>query len=180
MPRRRRRGTDSSRRRIIFWPYPASPSHPPLLKIVRTQRAHHGYYHIRSQPGPRPASWSRRAIEPRLGSGKRITYEQHQKPHNQEHYSDKREVVTKLKLQIALDTIDLARALNVASQTVSIVDRIEVGTPLLRRHGMRAIESIRAKFQDAVVVADCKIMDYGDWKPERLLGQVPTVSSFKL
>lgn len=81
---------------------------------------------------------------------------------NQEHYSDKREVVTKLKLQIALDTMDLARALNVASQTVSIVDRIEVGTPLLRRHGMRAIEAIRAKFEDAVVVADCKIMDYGE------------------
>lgn len=70
--------------------------------------------------------------------------------------------MTKLKLQIALDTMDLARALNVASQTIGLVDRIEVGTPLLRKHGMRAIEAIRAKFGDAVVVADCKIMDYGE------------------
>jgi 3-keto-L-gulonate-6-phosphate decarboxylase len=77
-------------------------------------------------------------------------------------YSDKREVVTKPKLQIALDTMDLARALSVATQTVDIVDRIEVGTPLLRKHGMRAIEAVRARCEDAVVVADCKIMDYGE------------------
>ena len=75
---------------------------------------------------------------------------------------DKREIVTKIKLQIALDTMDLAIALNVAAQTVDIVDRIEVGTPLLRKHGMHAIRAIRAKFEDAVVVADCKIIDYGE------------------
>jgi 3-keto-L-gulonate-6-phosphate decarboxylase len=77
-------------------------------------------------------------------------------------YSDKREAVTKPKLQIALDTMDLVKALSVASQTVDIVDRIEVGTPLLRKHGMRAIEAVRARCEGAVVVADCKIMDYGE------------------
>lgn len=61
-----------------------------------------------------------------------------------------------------MDTMDLARALSVVSQTVGIVDRIEVGTPLLRKHGMRAIEAVRAECGDAVVVADCKIMDYGE------------------
>lgn len=58
--------------------------------------------------------------------------------------------------------MDLARALSVVSRTVGIVDRIEVGTPLLRKHGMRAIEAVRAECGDAVVVADCKIMDYGE------------------
>lgn len=70
--------------------------------------------------------------------------------------------MTKPKIQIALDTMDLNRALSVAAQTIGMVDRIEVGTPLLRKHGMPAIEAIRAKFEDAVLVADCKIMDYGE------------------
>jgi 3-hexulose-6-phosphate synthase len=70
--------------------------------------------------------------------------------------------VTKLKLQVALDTMDLALALNVAAQTIDSVDRIEVGTPLLRKHGMHAIRAVRAEFEDAVLVADCKIMDYGE------------------
>lgn len=70
--------------------------------------------------------------------------------------------MTKPKIQIALDTMDLTRALSVAAQTIGMADRIEVGTPLLRRHGMPAIEAIRAKFEDAVLVADCKIMDYGE------------------
>jgi 3-hexulose-6-phosphate synthase / 6-phospho-3-hexuloisomerase len=68
----------------------------------------------------------------------------------------------KPKLQVALDTVDLDRALNVAAQTRGIADRIEVGTPLLRRHGMRAIEAVRKNFSEAVVVADSKIMDYGE------------------
>jgi 3-hexulose-6-phosphate synthase / 6-phospho-3-hexuloisomerase len=68
----------------------------------------------------------------------------------------------KPKLQVALDTPDLDRALDVAAQTRGIADRIEVGTPLLRRHGMRAIEAVRKNFSEAVLVADSKIMDYGD------------------
>lgn len=67
-----------------------------------------------------------------------------------------------MKLQVALDTTDLDRALGVAAQIRGIADRIEVGTPLLRRHGIRAIEAVRKNFSEAVVVADCKIMDYGE------------------
>jgi 3-hexulose-6-phosphate synthase len=68
----------------------------------------------------------------------------------------------KPSLQIALDTTDLKRALSVAAQTIRVADRIEVGTPLLRAHGMCAVEAVRKTFPDAVVVADCKIMDYGE------------------
>lgn len=70
--------------------------------------------------------------------------------------------MTKPSLQIALDTTDLKRALSVVAQTIQVTDRIEVGTPLLRMHGMYAVEAIRKKFPDAAVVADCKIMDYGE------------------
>jgi 3-hexulose-6-phosphate synthase/6-phospho-3-hexuloisomerase len=70
--------------------------------------------------------------------------------------------VTKPKLQVALDLIDLEAALRVVAETIGIADRIEVGTPLLRRYGIYAIEAVRAKFDDAVIVADYKIMDYGE------------------
>jgi 3-hexulose-6-phosphate synthase / 6-phospho-3-hexuloisomerase len=66
------------------------------------------------------------------------------------------------RLQVALDTTDLDRALFVAAETVGVADRIEVGTPLLRKYGVSAIEAVRAKFDDAVVVADFKIMDRGE------------------
>jgi 3-hexulose-6-phosphate synthase len=70
----------------------------------------------------------------------------------------------KPKLQVALDTPDLARALDVAAQTRGIADRIEVGTPLLRMHGLHVIETVKKHFSEGVVVADTKIMDYGEWE----------------
>lgn len=74
----------------------------------------------------------------------------------------KGQAMTKPKLQVALDTTDLGTALHIAAQISGIADRIEVGTPLLRRHGIRAIEAIRDKFAEAVIVADSKIMDCGE------------------
>jgi 3-hexulose-6-phosphate synthase / 6-phospho-3-hexuloisomerase len=69
--------------------------------------------------------------------------------------------MTASNLQVALDTIDLSMAVSVATQTVDLVDRIEIGTPLLRKHGVRAIEELRGHCKDAVLVADLKTMDYG-------------------
>src|ERR1022692_567801 len=70
--------------------------------------------------------------------------------------------MTNPRLQVALDVTDLDRALYVASQVIDIADRIEVGTPLLRKHGVFAIQAIRAKFHETILVADCKIMDFGE------------------
>ena len=70
--------------------------------------------------------------------------------------------MTTPSLQIALDTVDLERALSVAARTIQAADRVEVGTPLLRAHGMYAVTAVRKRFPDAVLVADGKIMDYGE------------------
>jgi 3-keto-L-gulonate-6-phosphate decarboxylase len=66
------------------------------------------------------------------------------------------------KIQVALDTTDLSDALTVALQVADVVDRIEIGTPLLRKYGIRAIEALRAELGQTVLVADCKIVDYGE------------------
>jgi 3-hexulose-6-phosphate synthase len=68
----------------------------------------------------------------------------------------------KPKLQVALDTQDLDRALDIAAQTRGVANRIEVGTPLLRTYGIRAIEAVRKNFSEAEVVADSKTMDCGE------------------
>jgi 3-hexulose-6-phosphate synthase/6-phospho-3-hexuloisomerase len=66
-----------------------------------------------------------------------------------------------LAIQLALDVTSLNDAVSVASQVSDLVDRIEIGTLLLRRNGIRAIEVLRDHFSDFTLIADCKIMDCG-------------------
>lgn len=65
-------------------------------------------------------------------------------------------------LQVALDFIDLKRAIKLASETVKGgCDWLEVGTPLIKAEGMNAIREIKKLFPEITVVADMKTMDVG-------------------
>jgi 3-hexulose-6-phosphate synthase/6-phospho-3-hexuloisomerase len=65
-------------------------------------------------------------------------------------------------LQLALDFVDLHRALGVAREAVrGGVDWIEVGTPLLKAEGLEAVRRMRAEFPSHVIVCDTKTMDAG-------------------
>ncbi len=65
-------------------------------------------------------------------------------------------------LQLALDFTELDRAIKVAEEALAGgVDWIEVGTPLIKSEGMRAVREIRKRFKDRVIVADMKTMDTG-------------------
>ncbi|MBF6555961.1 MAG: orotidine 5'-phosphate decarboxylase [Acidimicrobiales bacterium] len=66
-----------------------------------------------------------------------------------------------VELQAALDITDLDRAVDLAARLSGTVDRIEVGTPLILRHGVGAIAAVKAAAPDCVIVADCKTMDCG-------------------
>jgi|UniRef100_A0A7V6DQF4 3-hexulose-6-phosphate synthase/6-phospho-3-hexuloisomerase len=67
-----------------------------------------------------------------------------------------------VKLQLALDFVDLHRALLVAEKAVPAgVDWIEVGTPLIKSEGLHAVREIRRRFPGKTIVADMKIMDAG-------------------
>jgi 3-hexulose-6-phosphate synthase len=66
-----------------------------------------------------------------------------------------------MRIQVALDTIDLDQATEVARLAAGRVDRIEVGTPLLLAHGILAIDAVRAAAPSTRLVADTKTMDYG-------------------
>lgn len=64
-------------------------------------------------------------------------------------------------LQIALDLVDIERALQIAEESVAGgIDWIEAGTPLIKSEGMNAVREIKKKF-NKVTVADLKTMDCG-------------------
>jgi len=65
-------------------------------------------------------------------------------------------------LQLALDFVDLHRALGVAREAVrGGVDWLEVGTPLLKAEGLDAVRKLREEFPGLTLVCDTKTMDAG-------------------
>ncbi len=66
------------------------------------------------------------------------------------------------RLQLALDQVDLHRALRVAHEAVRAGDLIlEVGTPLLKAEGLDAVRKLREAFPKHEIVCDAKTMDAG-------------------
>ncbi len=67
-----------------------------------------------------------------------------------------------VKLQLALDFVDLHRALLVAEKAVPAgVDWVEAGTPLIKSEGLDVVRELRRRFPDKTIVADMKVMDAG-------------------
>jgi 3-hexulose-6-phosphate synthase/6-phospho-3-hexuloisomerase len=65
-------------------------------------------------------------------------------------------------LQLALDFVDLKRALKSAQAGIAGgADWLEAGTPLIKSEGLNAVRELRKLFPYAVIVADMKIMDAG-------------------
>ncbi len=65
-------------------------------------------------------------------------------------------------LQLALDFVDLHRALGVAREAArGGAEWLEVGTPLLKAEGLEAVRKLRAEFPHLTIVCDTKTMDAG-------------------
>ena len=70
-------------------------------------------------------------------------------------------------LQVALDMLELKRALQIAQESFEGgADWIEVGTPLIKSEGMQAIRSMRDHFAGSVIIADMKVADTGTLEVE--------------
>jgi len=65
-------------------------------------------------------------------------------------------------LQVALDFVNLKRALKVAEAAVAGgADWLEAGTPLIKSEGLDTVRELRGRFPHHTIVADMKIMDVG-------------------
>jgi 3-hexulose-6-phosphate synthase/6-phospho-3-hexuloisomerase len=70
-------------------------------------------------------------------------------------------MVGKPTIQLALDFLDLERAIKVAAEAAEYVDWIEAGTPLIKSEGLDAVRRLRELYPDKKIVADMKVMDAG-------------------
>jgi len=76
-------------------------------------------------------------------------------------------IMKKAVLQVALDILELRRALQIAQESLDGgADWIEAGTPLIKSEGMQAVRSMRDHFPDSVIVADMKVADTGTLEVE--------------
>lgn len=70
-------------------------------------------------------------------------------------------------LQIALDLLSIEDAITIAEEAVKGgANWLEVGTPLIKNHGVSAIKKLKSLFPDKTIVADMKTMDTGDLEVE--------------
>ena len=69
--------------------------------------------------------------------------------------------MTKPMFQIALDSTDLATAVDIADRVAGYVEVIEVGTILAFAEGMSAVRTMRERHLDHIIVCDMKTTDGG-------------------
>lgn len=69
-----------------------------------------------------------------------------------------------MKLQLALDEMDLVKALSFTEKVADYVDIIEIGTPFVIDEGMRAVREFVRFFPEKEILADLKIMDAGHYE----------------
>jgi 3-hexulose-6-phosphate synthase len=67
-----------------------------------------------------------------------------------------------MKLQVAMDVLTTDDALALAGKVAPHVDIIELGTPLIKAEGLRAVTAIKKAHPDKIVFADLKTMDAGE------------------
>jgi 3-hexulose-6-phosphate synthase len=67
-----------------------------------------------------------------------------------------------MKLQLALDEIAVEDALRLGDKVRGSVDIFEIGTPFIIAEGMAPVRAFKARFPEAEVLADVKIMDAGE------------------
>lgn len=73
----------------------------------------------------------------------------------------------KAVLQLALDFLDMKRAISVAKESIAGgAEWIELGTPLIKSEGLNSVRTMRKLFPRHKIVADMKSMDTGRYEVE--------------
>jgi 3-hexulose-6-phosphate synthase len=70
------------------------------------------------------------------------------------------------KIQLAIDTLEWNRALELADLASPYVDILEAGTPLIKSVGIRIVSELKAAHPEKLVLADLKSSDVGAYEAE--------------
>ena len=74
------------------------------------------------------------------------------------------------KLQLAIDLVPLDDLERVVRPLLPMIEVVEAGTPLIKRHGLDAARLLRTIAPDHLLVADMKTMDAGALEAEMAFG----------
>ena len=66
-----------------------------------------------------------------------------------------------MKLQVSFDLTNLDKAIEIATKIGNFADVFEIGTILIYKHGINALEKFRETFPQKTLLADTKIVDRG-------------------
>lgn len=81
-------------------------------------------------------------------------------------FPDRGDIIVPI-IQVALDLLELDRAVEIAKEAVAGgADWIEIGTPLIKSEGMDSIRTMRKAFPDRTILADMKTVDTGAMEVE--------------
>jgi 3-hexulose-6-phosphate synthase len=64
-----------------------------------------------------------------------------------------------MKLQLALDLVNIPEGIELVKQVQEYIDVVEIGTPVVINEGLIAVKEMKAAFPNLEVLADLKIMD---------------------
>jgi 3-hexulose-6-phosphate synthase len=64
-----------------------------------------------------------------------------------------------MKLQLALDLVNIPEGIELVKQVQEYIDVVEIGTPVVINEGLKAVKEMKAAFPNLEVLADLKIMD---------------------
>ncbi|MGG3448298.1 orotidine 5'-phosphate decarboxylase / HUMPS family protein, partial [Domibacillus aminovorans] len=64
-----------------------------------------------------------------------------------------------MKLQLALDLVNIPEGIAVVKEVEQFVDVVEIGTPVIINEGLRAVKEMKEAFPNLTVLADLKVMD---------------------
>ncbi|MDT2570392.1 3-hexulose-6-phosphate synthase [Enterococcus raffinosus] len=71
-----------------------------------------------------------------------------------------------MKLQLAIDELNLAEALDILKALHPYINIVEVGTPFLIDAGREAVRQIKKSYPELEVLCDAKIMDAGAYEAQ--------------
>lgn len=69
-----------------------------------------------------------------------------------------------MKLQLALDLVDIPGAIEIVTEVQKYIDIVEIGTPIVINEGLHAVKALKEAFPQLDVLADLKVMDAGGYE----------------